>query len=351
MLKDIIRTQIRKIGLVKSLEIENHKLEDSIYNLEKEILNLRNHVAYQTEYSKRLIEKFGTTPNFDHLKKSLKGNNGYLFLVNDSNSEIRQHYDTTFINNFNSSLFKKIINSRNEYCRDKNIKYFFFLVPDKSFICKDFLPFEIKIIKRNYDQINDLVPDFSDKLDPKCYWRTDSHINYIGGKEVTYNILNHIDNNFSKKEFEELINDQMTVNITRLPSRDLIMPETWSYSDVEKTEYLNEKTLFFDFKNIINKSVPEEFQLNRTTDYHTNEKGFKDLKILILRDSSTSYMKNFLLLYCKELLSYWNYWGLNKELIEWYEPDIILEIRTERLLENMEEEIDKRKLNNKQYHF
>jgi len=351
MIKDIIKTQMRKTGLVKSLEIENHKLEDAVYNLENELMTLKNHMEYQAEFSKRVIEKFGTTPNFNHLKKSLKGNDGYLFLVNDSNNEIRQHYDQTYINKFNSPLFKKIINSRKEYCGNNNIKYFFFVVPDKSYICQDFLPFEIIIAKRNYDLINDLIPDFSDKLDPNCYWKTDSHINYVGGKEITYKILKHIDNNFNKNDFEKLINDQMAVNITKLPTRDLLMPETWSYSDDEKIEYLNEKTLFFDFKNLIKKSVPEEFKLKRETEYHTNEKGLKDLKILILRDSSTTYIKNFLLLYCKELLCYWDYWGFNKELIEWYEPDIILEIRTERLLENMEDEIRNRRLYNKEYQF
>ena len=337
MIKDIIKTQLKKTGFVKSLEIENHKLE-------QELLNLRDIIEYQTEYTKRLIEKFSTTPNFDHLKKSLKGNDGYFFLVNDSNNEIRQHFDQTYINKFNSSLFKKIIKSREEYCENNNIKYFFFMIPDKSVVCQDFLPFEIKIVERNYDLINDLIPDFSDKLDHNCFWKTDSHINYIGGKEITYNILNHIDNNFSRYDFEKLINDQLTVNFTRLPCRDLLMPETWSYSDVERTEFLDEKTLFYDFKNLTSNSVPEEFNSKRETDYHTNGKGFKDLKILILRDSSTSYIKNFLLLYCKELLCYWNYWGFNKELVEWYKPDIILEIRTERLLENMNEEIDNRKV-------
>ena len=156
-------------------------------------------------------------------------------------------------------------------------------------------------------------------MDPNCFWKTDSHINYIGGKEITYNILNHIDNNFNKKDFENLIDEQMEVNIKRLPTRDLLMPDTWSYSDVEKIEYSDEKTLYYNLKNLSKKSVPEEFKSKRETEYHTNEKGLKDLKILILRDSSTSYIKNFLLLYFKELLCYWDYWGFNQEIIEWYQ--------------------------------
>ena len=36
-----------------------------------------------------------------NLKKTIRGKEDYLFLINDSNSEIRQHYDINFKNQFN----------------------------------------------------------------------------------------------------------------------------------------------------------------------------------------------------------------------------------------------------------
>ena len=54
--------------------------------------------------------------------------------------------------------------------------------------------------------------DFSDELDSSCYWKTDTHINFIGGKEITFKILNYIDNHINKKDYEQIINDQMTVS-------------------------------------------------------------------------------------------------------------------------------------------
>jgi hypothetical protein len=40
MIKDIIKTQMRRTGFVRSLEVENQKLEVNIKNLENEVLNL-----------------------------------------------------------------------------------------------------------------------------------------------------------------------------------------------------------------------------------------------------------------------------------------------------------------------
>ena len=60
---------------------------------------------------------------------------------------------------------------------------------------------------------------------------------------------------------------------------------------------------------------------------------------MIFRDSSLHLLKNVLSIYFDETLLYWDHWFFNKELVEWYKPDIILEIRTERFLENMPKEI------------
>ena len=343
MIKDIIKAQMRKTGFVRYLEIENQKLEMNIKNLQDEVLYLRNEI----EYKQKILEKFATIPNFKHLDRTLKGKDGYLFLVNDSNNEIRQHYDETFINKFNVQLFNKILASRKDFCYNNNIKYFFFMVPDKSIVCKDLLPFEIKILKRNYDKIKDLVLDFTDKLEPSCYWKTDTHINFIGGKELTFNILNHIDNSLKREDYDQLIIDQMNISdqYTLLPACDLI--SHWSYSKEELEEYRNEKQIYYCNKYSINlnEEIPEQFKFNskRETHYCSNEKSLTDLKILIFRDSSTEFLRNVMSLYPRELLCYWDHWCFNKELIEWYKPDMILEIRTERLLDNMENEIEKRK--------
>lgn len=270
-------------------------------------------------------------------KTSLKGKNKFLFLTNDTNNELKQHFDNSFKNNFNPDLFIKMLNFKEEYCGDRNIKYNFFIIPDKSLVCKEYLPFDVTCIKRNYDPLNVIVPDFADKLDHTDYFKNDSHINFIGGNELSYYYLNHIDRNFERDDFKQLTEDQLAP-VDRLWECDLTMTKNWSYSEDEKKEYPN--IMVPSFRNIylkdISEKLPENFKWYgiRETEYFENPNAYKDLKVLIFRDSSLNTLKNTLSIYFKELLLYWDHWFFTPELIDWYKPDIILEIRTERFLEN-----------------
>ncbi|AEG18597.1 hypothetical protein [Methanobacterium paludis] len=288
--------------------------------------------------------KLVTVPNYKGIKKiALKGKNGYLFLVNDSNQEIRQHFDNSYNNKFNAYLFKKSLKFKKTFCTDNNIEYSFFITPDKSLVCKDFLPFDVKLTKRNYDSIKNLVPDFVKNLDHTCYFKNNSHINYSGGKELSYSYLHYIDPNFKRDDFNKLIDEQIQIG-NELHNGDLTRDKNWSYSDEEKEEYLKEKVTAFKNECLIDLSedLPEKFKLVKTrkTEHYKNPEGLKKLRVLIFRDSSLDFLKDILSIYFKDILLYWDHWFFNKELVEWYKPDIILEIRTERFLENMIYEIN-----------
>jgi GT2 family glycosyltransferase/glycosyltransferase involved in cell wall biosynthesis len=293
---------------------------------------------YRDLYFQKLYDE-PTVPDHEHLNKSLKGKNGYLFLVNDSNNEIKQHFDQFYEHKFNPKNFIRNLKMKKDYCLRNNIKYFFFITPDKSLVCKDQLPFKTKLTKRNYDSINDLVPDFTDNLDDSCYFKADSHMNYVGGMELSYSYLNHIDNKFTRDDFELLIADQINTeeSVINLHFGDLLAVKNWSYPVEEKDNYRNEKAVLFKNQFLVDnkEKLPEEFKIVgvRETEYYLNPHGFSDLKVLILRDSTTNYLKDILSVYFKEILFYWDHWKFNKELVEWYKPDIIIEIRTERFLE------------------
>ena len=283
-----------------------------------------------------------TEYKFPYLKKSLKGKNGYLFLINDSNNEIRQHFDQLYNSNFNLENFFRYFNLKKKYCIDKNIKYFFFIIPDKSLICNDFLPFDTPIIKRNYNLISNLVPDFVTDLDHTCYFKNDSHINYLGGKELVSCYLNYIDNNFTKEDFNKLINEQISTTSLSY-NGDLTLEQNCSYSDEEKKDYLNEEIVIYKNENLVDlkENLPEDFKKVgiRETEYYTNPYSITDLKVLILRDSSTIQLKDVLSVYFREMILHWDHRLFNKELVKWYKPDIILEIRTERFLELMDDHV------------
>lgn len=275
--------------------------------------------------------------DYNELKLTLKGKEGYLFLVNDSNNEIRQHFDPLYKSMFNAEIFTRTFNLKKNFCNQKNIEHYLFIIPDKSLICKDFLPFDFNIIKRNYDLISDSIPDFAHNLDSTCYFKNDSHINYLGGKELTYNYLNYIDNDFKRADFNRLNDEQISI-VDFEYSGDLTSEINWSYSDEEKKDYLNEKITIFTNKNLIdlNKEIPEEFGTinERKTEYIKNPHSYTSLRVLIFMDSSLIFLKDSLSTYFKEMILYWDHWNFNKELIKWYKPDVILEIKTERFLEN-----------------
>ncbi|KAF5032524.1 hypothetical protein DSECCO2_616360 [anaerobic digester metagenome] len=292
--------------------------------------------------NKALQRKFVTMPSYDNIGKlALKGNAGYLFLINDSNNELRQHFDYSYSSKFNSKQFLETLSLKKEYCNDKEIKYFFFVIPDKSVVCKEFLPFEVKLIKRNSDLFQNLVPDFVRNLDKNCYFKNNSHINYLGGKELSYAYLNYVNPDFGRDEFEELLEEQISVEDS-LHNGDLTWPKNWSYSEEEKESYLNEevKTFKNTFLIDLRENIPEEFKAvgRRKTEHYKNPQSSTDLRVLIFRDSSLDFLKDVLSTCFNEMLLYWDHWFFNKDLIEWYKPDIILEIRTERFLENMKYE-------------
>lgn len=273
-----------------------------------------------------------------NLKKSIKGKNNYLFLINDSNNELKQHFDENYENKFNENIFLNQLNEKKDYCEAKNIEYFFFLVPDKSLVCKEFLPFDSNYEKRNFKTVNNSLPDFIDYLDHNCYFKNDSHINYEGGKKLAYCYLKYIDPYFDKDIFNKLINDQI-ISINSEHLGDLIMEKNWSYSNIERDDFPNDKVIKYVNKclKLLNHKIPERFKQSvRETVYYKNEQGLTNFKVLVLRDSSINLLKDVLSIYFNEILLYWGYWSFDKDLIEWYKPDIILEIKTERFLENQE---------------
>ncbi len=281
--------------------------------------------------------QFFKETDFSSLKLSLRGLNDYYFLINDSNQEIRQHFDKYYKNNFNSKKFSKNIHFKREVFKRNDIEYYYFVVPDKSVVCKDLLPFEYTFLKRDIDNIDDFV-DFADKLDVSDYFPLDSHINYDGGRLLTFYILNFIDKSFSFENFDDLLNDGADKLI--IHTFDLLTERNWSYSESEKNNFsLTENITIKIPKNFIDahSEIPNEFNFDgvRKTEFFKNQDSFSKKRVLIFRDSSANLLKWFFSFYFEEILFYWDHGNLNPKVIKWFNPDIIIELRTERLLDNI----------------
>lgn len=117
------------------------------------------------------------TPSED-LKKTLLGLDNYLFLINDSSQELYQHFNPDFESQFDPKAFLDNYKFKKEHF-SKYYEYHFFVVPDKSVVCKEFLPFKTDFFKRNIDIIDDAV-DFVDYLDKDDYFKFDTILVLIG---------------------------------------------------------------------------------------------------------------------------------------------------------------------------
>lgn len=270
------------------------------------------------------------------LKKSLRGKNNYFFLINDSNNEIKQHYDEEYDSNFDSDAYNNFIKSKKNFLSKKNIRYYLFSIPDKSIVCKEFLPFEYNIIKRNINSIENII-DFVDDLTPEHFFKLDSHLNFEGGKLLAFKFLNYIDNQFSLKKYGELIKNRKIKFYSR--DYDMFSSLNWSYSTFVKNQlnYEHNEEIFIpiNLKNLKD-DIPKQFSFcgRRESHYYKNDNSYSNLKVLILHDSCAMYIKDFLSFYFREMFLYWDHGKFDKNVIEWFKPDLVLEIRAERFLED-----------------
>lgn len=324
-----------KLSLNPSLNFDTKDYLKWYPDSKKEVSPLIHYIKYGVVEGS--IPKFYNTDDLSNnkLKRCVKGRYNYYFLINDGNSELNQHFNKNYKNHFDSDVFSSDYNFKFNLFKKNQISYFYFIVPDKSVVCKDLLPLKWDLIKRNIDDVS-FIPDFSNQLSFNDYWMYDSHINFEGGKILSFNYLNYIDNEFKISDFKNFLNK--SEKIEKIEGHDLLDLKNYSYSEktnkqerdrLKKVEKINPK-------NFHSLEIPEHFKFchSRQSHHYFNDSSFSNLKVLIFGDSTYEYLIEYLCLYFKEIFFYWDHMELNKELIEWYKPDMILEVRIERFIEN-----------------
>lgn len=313
---------------------------DVVKNLDINEINPFFHYLKVGRFDNLLPKKY-KLEDFDkmNLKKSIKGKNGFLFLFNDSNNELKQHFDFNYENKFSEDEFLDEYYFKKNLFENNDIEYYYFSVPDKSIVCRDFLPFDVVKIKRNVDSCDEIV-DFADYLNNTCYYKVNSHINIKGSEIIAFKILNHIDNNFTIKEWNNIVNTTCEdVEIKR--GGDLLLEKNWSFSIKEKRIFYEKYSGNVEYttrpKNISHEKIPKEFEFcrKRESSYVKNEDSFSDKKVLFFRDSSFQSFIDFFSFYFREIFAYWDHGSLNDDLIKYFNPDIIIELRTERFIDDL----------------
>jgi hypothetical protein len=264
--------------------------------------------------------------------KCLEGKEKTLFLINDSNNEIMQHYDKNYINHFNKERFLSLINDHDKIATQHNSKYYFFCIPDKSIVCFKNLPFDIKHKHRNIDTVNHpKIFDFAKYLNESHYFKSDSHINYTGGLQYTKRIIEIL--NIDKDMFESKLRQFDILTCSYMGD----LTDNINYKLPKDKNMFVESKIMYRNKNIIDltSTIPEKLKLisTRIKIHHRNNEAITNYTLLIFRDSSTTYIYPFLEIIFKEIIIYCDHWSFNQELLKHFKPDYIFEMRTERFIE------------------
>ncbi|MBQ6443474.1 MAG: hypothetical protein IJJ11_02200 [Methanosphaera sp.] len=276
---------------------------------------------------------------FKGLKKTIEGKDNYYFLVNDTNNEIRQHYDYDYQSSIDIQRFAKSIASKKDYFYSKNINYEFFVIPDKSITARQYLPFETPEPKRITNQLGGLVHDLRSIITIDDVLRNDTHISVMSSLKVTPHILSVL-HGTEAKDYTQRITDKTHVEVVDHKG-DLFFVFNWSYPQDERFKnyaHMQLETLELndEYKQVELEDIPEEYRRvsKRKSEYYINPNSISNKKALVLRDSSTNSLTKSFIAYYREVFFYWDHWYFNKQLVEWFNPDDVIEIRTERFIEN-----------------
>lgn len=285
--------------------------------------------------------------------KTLLGKENYLFLINDSSNELNIHCDPNYI-----------ISEINHYNNNNLDNYLLIIFPDKSVVCKDYLP--DKYISQYRPGLHKYINILNDKLIDgydilktynnfeKIFYKTDTHMTLLG----TFRIIKYFFEYIKKKynididiDFNEInIESKKVESITSIPlglgdltwknnCEDMVftdLSDTYFYSNQIINLYeirINEdiKILNYQLKDNTNNYINSNLNWDIISKNIIKKINYnKKYKILIFYDSFMLNIIDLLLNAFNEVYIIKNIYNIN--LINLIKPDYIFEFRVERFL-------------------
>lgn len=238
---------------------------------------------------------------------------------------------------------------REAYLNSKGINYYWVVAPNKHHVFPEFLPLANREKTQNRTLV--LQNDFDKHFPGKLIYPLNA---LLKDKQNTYfKQDNHWTNKGAFIAFEELINvmKEDDPSLQELPLVDLQWKKEENTSGnllgfLGKEGELSEEFYKAVFPNSVAKEVgifsfksPEGFPYPWDYEHHfMNQKAPNKKKVLVIRDSFGEYIIPFFNETFSETLFIFDAWkyGVNKEIIEAFKPDIVvfltLEIHTDNLL-------------------
>jgi hypothetical protein len=290
------------------------------------------------------------------MDKTLIGKNGFLFLQNDSANELEVH-------NNNLCKVDNLFYEKYEKIKDK---FLLIIFPNKSYVCKKYLPDEYNLqyrpgfdIYENYLK-NNILDGYNYVNSEDTFYKTDTHMNLKGCVKIYYAFVNKINYLFDLIIVPKKINleakEVLSLSELNLGIGDLTWPNNLGNQKLVTTS----DTYFFsnDFELLYcryNLTLDSEINLllfnnntleNITSSLDNQLLSWEHLSTYILYKNNNN-LKNknkVLIFYDSFLLStmslYLNMFGevymaktiFDQNLVNFINPDYIFEFRVERFL-------------------
>ena len=177
-------------------------------------------------------------------------------------------------------------------------------------------------------------------MDADDYQYDDTHVSEKSAVKIVSHILNRLHPELSVEQYSKDLDSRLAIEEYE-SFGDLLFPVNWQYGrehPVFKKYYASVKQRYIpkDSDKIVEKKLPREFEKmgSRESIYYLNKNSITDKKAIILRDSTTDKLIHVLSAYYREIIFYWDHYYFDKNLIEYFNPDDVIEIRTERFIAN-----------------
>jgi len=310
-----------KLGYNPSENFDTLFYLDNNADVKRSNINPFVHYILYGKEEKRLPSKMDLNLISEDDMEYLQGLKKYYFPLGDENHELRQHYDYTYKNIFNYNIFNNDYESKKDFFDKQDIFYNFFIIPDKSIICKETLPFNITFCKRNIDLTK--IIDFSRFLNKDHYYKKDTRLNMEGNKIFAYQLIKQFNSNFDFADYETLLSTHI---IDKISWKDNIQVNEFNSTEDNQVE----KSVVFE-KPIHLLST----QLNDSVEYLNNKSSYSNLKLIIFCDDECEYIKYYLSFYFRDILICNDSIKFNYlDIINSFDTDYLIEIRSEKSLEN-----------------
>lgn len=285
---------------------------------------------------------FNTSPKPEH---TIIGQDGWMFMAKH---EVDCFMGKEDFSDAQLDSLNVIWRKRKSYFDSKKIKFYWLIPPIKHSVYSSKLPFNIvksksiSRVEQVEQKLKDGFPQFM--IDPliqlrnsidkqKVFYKMDNHWNYRAGWIASKQLLSRISKDFPQINSELDIQWKDTVLQTGIHYNVLGIKKL---SEVDYVPKITDRSAVEVEK--FNFQWPDGFAYFWEYERHfKNPLAKNKLKILVIRDSFGEQMMPFIAEKFSESLFIFDAWkyGLNEEIVETYQPDIVVYVTVENLIESL----------------